>query len=192
MEVTMLFRLTALAIAILALNGCVATALVGGGAAAASVAGDQRPAGEHVDDVDLATRIEARLMAERDMPSRWINVEVIDGVATLTGYLPTQNQIDRAVAICQSFAGVTSVDSQIMIGKPKTSSLFSDSWITAQVKATLIEDPIVSGLSIHVETVDGRVYLQGIVKQSKQRQRAVMLTRAVDGVTDVVNLLRAE
>ncbi|HXH65323.1 MAG TPA: BON domain-containing protein [Mariprofundaceae bacterium] len=188
----MLFRICALALAILTLNGCVATAIVGGGAAAASAAGDERPVGQHIDDVDLATRIEARLIAEKDMPSRWINVEVIDGVATLTGYLPTQNQIDRAVAICRSFAGVTSVDSQIMIGEPKTSSLFSDSWITAQVKAALIEDPIVSGLSIHVETVDGRVYLQGIVQQPKQRQRAVMLTRAIDGVTDVVDLLRSE
>jgi hyperosmotically inducible periplasmic protein len=189
----MLLRLSALMlVVILALNGCVATALVGGGAAAASAAGDERPVGKHLDDVDLATRIEARLIAERDMPSRWINVEVIDGVATLTGYLPTQNQIDRAVAICRSFAGIKSVDSQIMLGEPRTSSLISDSWITAQVKATLIEDPIVSGLSIHVETVDGRVYLQGIIKQPEQRQRAVMLTRAVDGVTDVVDLLRSQ
>ena len=54
-----------------------------------------------------------------------------------------------------------------------------------------MRDPIVTGLSIHVETVDGRVYLMGIIKQSQQRQRAVMLTRSVDGVTDVVDLLRA-
>ena len=186
-----MLRILALTLAILSLNGCVATALVGGGAAAASAAGDERPVGRHLDDVDLSTRIEARLIAERDMPSRWINVEVIDGVVTLTGYLPTQNQIDRAVAICRSFGGVKSVDSQIMLGEPKISNMISDSWITAQVKAKLVRDPIVTGLSIHVETVDGRVYLMGIIKQSNQRQRAVMLTRSVDGVTDVVDLLRA-
>ena len=188
----MLLRLCTLMLVLLAMNGCVATAIIGGGAAAVNVAGDERPVGEHLDDVDLAARIEARLIAEQDMPSRWINVEVIDGVATLTGYLPTQNQIDRAVAICRSFSGITSVDSQIIIGKPKFSDFISDSWITAQVKAALLRDPIVSGLSIHVETVDGKVYLQGIVKQPHQRQRAVMLARAVDGVTDVVNLLRSE
>jgi len=158
-----MLRILALTLAILSLNGCVATALVGGGAAVANAAGDERPVGQHFDDVDLATRIEARLIAEKDMPSRWINVEVIAGEVT-----------------------------QIMLGEPKLSNMISDSWITAQVKAKLVRDPIVTGLSIHVETVDGRVYLMGIIKQNAQRQRAVMLTRSVDGVTDVVDLLRAD
>jgi len=189
----MLLRLCTLMIVILALNGCMTAAIVGGGATAPSSAGDQRPVvSAQPDDDDLAMRIEARLIAERDMPSRWINVEVTDGAATLTGYLPNRNHINRAVAICRGISGIKSVDSQIMIGKPKFSDFISDSWITAQVKAALLRDPVVSGLSIHVETMDGRVYLQGIVRHPGQRRRAVKLTRTVDGVTDVVDRLRSE
>lgn len=186
-----MLRLFTLMIAILVLNGCVATALVGG-AAAVSTVDDERPIGRHLDDDALTARIEARLIAEKDMPSRWVNVDVIGGVVTLTGYLPTQDQIERAIAICQSFSGVKSVDSELLIGSPSVENMFSDSWITANVKARLIQDPIVYGLRISVETVNGTVYLQGIIKQEKQRKRAVMLTRAVDGVNNVVDLMRAE
>lgn len=189
----MLLRLCTLMLVILALNGCVATAIIGGSAPAPASASEQRPVvSAQPDDDALAMRIETRLIAEKGMHARWINVEVSDGAATLTGYLPSQNQIERAVAICRRTGGITSVDSQIIIGRPRFSDFISDSWITAQVRTALLKDPVVSGLGIHVETVDGMVYLQGIIKQPDQRRRAIRLTRTVDGVTGVVDRLRSE
>ena len=43
---------------------------------------------------------------------------------------------------------------------------------------------------MHVETVNGKVYLQGLVQSNAQRHRAAALARGVKGVTSVVNLLR--
>ncbi len=180
-----------LLIAAAAMNsGCLATAIVGGTAATASAIGDHRSVGRHLDDVTLATKIDARLAAEKGLPSRWISVEVIDGEAILTGHLRSRAQIERAIRIARSVRGVRGVRSEIEIGEPSIGHLFSDSWITARVKARLLDDPETNGLSIHVETVDGKVYLQGVVGSRLEQQRAMQLARSVDGVTAVVDLLR--
>lgn len=171
------------------LSGCVATALVGGAAAGTSAAYDERSIGQHLDDDKLASKITVRLAAEKDLPSRWVSVEVIDGKVLLTGYLPHQDQIDRAIWIARHFKGVRSVRSDIKLGEPSASELASDAWITAQLKSKLIDDPVTSGFSIHVETVAGKVYLLGVVKSTEQRYRAASLARSIKGVISVENLL---
>ncbi len=173
-----------------ALTGCLATTIVAGAGAAASVAHDERSLGSRIDDATIAAKIDARLIAEKDLPSRWISAEVIEGNVLLTGFLPRQDQIDRAIQICRDTRGVKSVRSEIRLGAPKAKSLIADTTITANVKRKLFEDKEVSGFTVHVETVDGKVYLQGVVSNALQRQRAATLARSVDGVTSVVNLLR--
>lgn len=185
----MVNRILLLLICVGMLSSCVTTAVVGG-ATAVSMAHDERTVGQHVDDVAIASKIDALLIAEKEMPSRWVSVEVIENVVSLTGYLPSQQHIDRAVYICRSVKGVRDVKSELHIGEPSTGSLFSDSWITTKVKSSLLEDKVVSGFSIHVETVNGKVYLQGVVKTSEQRYRAKDLTRNVSGVTAIVDLLQ--
>lgn len=178
-----------LALALPLFGGCVTTALVGG-TAAGSAAFDERSVGQHLDDVALTARIKTRFIAEKDLPSRWISVEVINGKATLTGFLPKQEQIDRAVYISRQTEGIKSVHSEIKLGKPSLSEAASDTWITTRIKAKLLDDPITSGFSIHVETVRGKVYLQGLVKDEIQRHRAQELALSVSGVSGVDNRLR--
>lgn len=169
-------------------SGCVATAIMGG-ATATTAAFDERSLGDQFDDVSIATKVDARLIAEKDMPSRWVSVEVIEGMVILTGYLPTQQHIDRTLFIVRGVQGVKNIRNELLIGEPSTSSLFSDSWITAQVKRKFLNDKVVSGMSIHVETVNGKVYLQGILASDIQRYQAVSLTKSVQGVTAVVDFL---
>jgi len=173
-----------------ALNTACVSGIILGGAAATTAAFDERPVGQHFDDVSVATEIDARLIAEKDMPSRWVSLEVIEGVVILTGYLPSQSHIDRALFIARSVEGVRDIDNQLHIGEPSLKSLFSDSWITTQIKSKFLNDELVSGMSVHVETVAGKVYLQGIIVSEAQRYRAMELTRSVEGVTAVVDLLR--
>jgi len=181
---------SALFISVCGLSGCFATVLVGGGTATGSAVNDERSLGNRIDDATISSKIDTRLIAEKDMPSRWISAEVIAGDVVLTGYLPSQEQIDRAVYICRHVSGVRSVRTEIKLGEPPTGELFSDTWITTKVKRELFADEEVSGFSVHVETVDGKVYLQGIIGNSLQRQRATTLAKSVKGVTSVVNLLR--
>ena len=171
------------------LSSCVATAIIGGGAAVGSAVNDQRSVGQHFDDVGIASKIDTLLIGEKDMPSRWVSVEVIDGVVTLTGYLPSQNHIDRAMHISRTVKDVRDVKSELHIGSPSTGSLFTDSWITTKIKTAFLEDKIVPGFSIHVETVNGKVYLQGIIESPEQRYRAKDIAHKTDGVTAVIDLL---
>jgi len=193
MEVSVLSRIYLRVLLLLlcaALNTACVSGIILGGAAATTAAFDERPVSQHFDDVSVATEIDARLIAEIDMPSRWISIEVIGGVAILTGYLPSQEHIDRALFIVRSVKGVREINNQLHIGRPTLKSLFSDSWITAQVKSKFLDDELVSGISVHVETVAGRVYLQGVLRSEAQRYRAMELTRSVSGVTAVIDLLR--
>ncbi len=170
------------------LGGC-AGAIIGGAAVGTQAAFDHRPVGRQIDDETIAAKIDARLIAEKDMPSRWVSVEVIDGVVTLTGFLPTPEHIDRAVYICQTTDGVVQVRNELEVGTPSVSSLVTDSWITAQVKARLLADKEVHGSSFHVETVGGRVYLQGVAASEEEVRKAIEITRSVRGVTAVVDMM---
>jgi len=171
------------------LSGCFATALVSGGTATSSAVNDERSLGHRIDDVTISSKIDARLILEKDLPSRWVSAEVIAGRVVLTGYLPRQEQIDRTVYICRHVHGVRSVRSEIKLGSPPARELLSDTWITTNVKRELFNDKEISGFTVHVETVDGKVYLQGIVDNVLQRQRAATVAKSVKGVTSVVNLL---
>jgi len=177
-------------VSIFGLSGCIAATLIGGTTASSDAVHDERSLGSHFDDATISSKIDARLIAEKDFPSRWISAEVIAGNVLLTGYLSRQEQIDRAVYICRHVSNVRSVRSEIRLGEPPVKELLSDTWITTRVKRKLLNDKDVSGFSVHVETVDGKVYLQGIVGSSLQRQRATTLTKSVKGVTSIVNLLR--
>lgn len=173
-------------------SGCFATAIVGGTTAVVSTTQDQRSLGNQLDDATIASKIDVRLIAEKDLPSRWVSVQVIQGRVLLTGYLPKQDQIDRAIYICQHIRGVRSVRSDIRIGKPPTREIVDDSLITINVKRKLFNDKEVSGFTVHVETINGKVYLQGVVANASQRLRAATLAREVKGVTSVVNILHVK
>ncbi len=64
-----------------------------------------------------------------------------------------------------------------------------DAAITASVNAELAKDPDLSALKINVDTVNGRVSLQGAAPDAKARERATRLASAVKGVIKVQNQL---
>ena len=71
--------------------------------------------------------------------------------------------------------------------QPSTGEYIDDTLLTTRVKSVLLNDPDVSGLSVKVESFRGVVQLSGFVKTVKERNRAVQLTRAVQGVRQVRN-----
>ena len=64
-----------------------------------------------------------------------------------------------------------------------------DATITARVNASLAQDPDLSALKINVDTVNGKVTLNGPAPSTVARDRAESLAKAVDGVTAVNNQL---
>ena len=65
----------------------------------------------------------------------------------------------------------------------------SDSQISASVRKKLFDQASVAHAGISVSTVDGVVYLQGLVNTSVERDAAVAAASEVPGVAHVVNSL---
>lgn len=61
----------------------------------------------------------------------------------------------------------------------------TDTWITTKVKSTLLADSDVAGTEINVDTVDGVVTLAGVLTSQAAVERAIELTRGIDGVVAV-------
>jgi len=165
------------------------SAMLGTAVLGSSIA-DERTIGMQIDDIAITSKIMARLTAEKDMPSRWLSVDSIEGKVSLMGHLKNQEQINRAVFIANSFQGVKSVHSEIKIGEPSLKSMMTDSWITTRIKTRLLKHPKTSGVSVHVETIEGRVYLQGMVRNDDQYQQALELASTTPGVNEVVDMLK--
>lgn len=173
----------------LALSGCLAATIVGGTAATAGAIQDERSLGTQLDDNTIASKINVRLIAEEDLPSRWISANVVRGHVLLTGYLPKQEQVNRAIYICRHIKGVKSVQSDIRLASPKTSQLIDDAGLETDIKRKLFNDKEISGFTVHVSAIEGKVYLLGVVANAMQRQRAATLAAEVPGVKRIVNML---
>lgn len=64
-----------------------------------------------------------------------------------------------------------------------------DAWVTARVKAALLQDDSVPALDVKVQTHDGTVQLSGFVKSTQEAARAASIAAHVDGVRKVINSL---
>jgi osmotically-inducible protein OsmY len=71
-----------------------------------------------------------------------------------------------------------------------TGRYVDDQTITAKVKSSLTEDKTSNLTRIGVKTVDGVVYLQGVVDSEQDRATAEDLARRVQNVVSVVNQLQ--
>lgn len=68
-----------------------------------------------------------------------------------------------------------------------TGEYIDDTILTTRVKTALLNDPLVSGLAVNIETYKGTVQLSGFVKSVAERNRAVDLARGVKGIRQVKN-----
>jgi hyperosmotically inducible periplasmic protein len=96
-------------------------------------------------------------------------------------------KVDHAVAAAKSEAG--DVKRAAKDAGATVTSGATDAMITTKVNAALAADGQLKATRIDVDTHDGRVVLTGLAPDANSRERASMLTRAVDGVVDVDNRL---
>jgi hyperosmotically inducible protein len=61
----------------------------------------------------------------------------------------------------------------------------TDTWITTKVKSTLLATDGVAGTDINVSTVDGVVTLAGVLDTQAAVDKAVEVTRGIEGVVSV-------
>jgi hyperosmotically inducible protein len=77
----------------------------------AACAGDatHRSTGQYVDDKTLSARVNAALLADKDVKSSQIGVTTYNGVVQLNGFVESPEQAQRAIVVAQKVDGVKSV-----------------------------------------------------------------------------------
>jgi osmotically-inducible protein OsmY len=90
---------------------------------------------------------------------------------------------DKTRAIAQDAAAAT------RRGAAVAAQAGSDGWITTKVKAKFLDESILKGSDIDVDTTDHVVTLKGTVLSAAGRSRAETIARGTQGVTRVVNQL---
>ena len=114
-----------------------------------------------------------------------VKVEAKDGVVTLTGTVPDENQKTLAEDTVTSLPGVVYVKNQITVERP--SSEHSDDWIAFKIRTALLMKANVSATNTHVDVKDGVVTLTGVADSTAQKELTEAYTKSIDGVKSVQN-----
>lgn len=76
---------------------------------------NQSSAGEYVDDSVITTKVKSLLAGDDFLKSFQISVETFKGVVQLSGFVNTQNAVDKAGQIARSVKGVQSVKNDLIV-----------------------------------------------------------------------------
>lgn len=91
-----------LALTLVSVVGCAATS-------------KQEGTGEYVDDAVITTKVKAAIFNESTLKSAEINVETFKGVVQMSGFVNSQADINKAVALARSVEGVVSVKNDMRL-----------------------------------------------------------------------------
>lgn len=75
----------------------------------------QSGTGEYVDDTVTTTKVKTAIFNEPTLKSAEINVETFKGVVQLSGFVSSQEDINRAVAVASDVDGVVSVEDDMQL-----------------------------------------------------------------------------
>lgn len=185
-----IFALIALGLAAPAIGGCVAAA-VGAVGTAGYVAAQNRAPGQVADDAGIRICINDQLLKRSTTLFSNVSTEVVRGRVLMVGTVAADSDRQEATSLAQTCEGVKSIDNQIQLADDGgVGGYASDSWISTKVKSNLVTDFSLNGFSIGVETVNGIVYLSGVVRSEAQRDKAVEIARSISGVQKVVSAIQ--
>ena len=75
----------------------------------------QESTGEYVDDSVITTKVKALLAEDDFLKSFQISVETYKGTVQLSGFVNSQQAVDKAVEITRSVKGVNSVKNNLIV-----------------------------------------------------------------------------
>jgi osmotically-inducible protein OsmY len=96
------------------INAFLAVLTLAAAAGCASTATHESP-GQYVDDTAITGKVKAAILKEDTLKSAEINVETYKGRVQLSGFVSSQANIDRAVAVANTVGGVTTVKNDMRL-----------------------------------------------------------------------------
>lgn len=146
-------------------------------------------------DPDTSRKVKTALGLSKRLARFDISVNTSDGVATLTGLVPSEDTKSLAGEIARDTAGVQEVKNEIAVdpaAQPSNESVHvEDLEIRVAILEALAHSRELGGKNIDVKVENRSVILSGSVETPTQRNGAEQIARAVDGVAGVTNNLAA-
>ncbi|WP_426151048.1 BON domain-containing protein [Pseudomonas sp. DC3000-4b1] len=150
-----------------------------------------------LDDLTLATTLEARLHWSVDTASSAIHVKVEGSVVTLTGQAATAEAKTWAGSLAEHTTGVIVVNNLVSLRAADTSTTMaekqaavteagiSDAWIGSKLASSYQYERGLDALRIDIKVSEGIVRLSGEVDSQAEEDRAADLARHLRGVRGV-------
>jgi osmotically-inducible protein OsmY len=185
-----LHRFAAVSLSVLALAGTLsacAPLVLGGAAVGTMVAIDRRTSGAQLEDEGIELRAAARLretVGERGH----INVNSYNRQVLLTGEVASEadkQNAEQAVSRVENVKGI--VNDLAVMGNSSLTQRSADTLTTGKVRASLVDDKLLTASAFRVVTERGTTYLMGLVTQ-READRATAIARGVGGVQRVVRV----
>ena len=185
-----LHRLAAVSLTVLALAGTLsacAPLVLGGAAVGTMVAIDRRTSGAQLEDEGIELRAASALrqtVGERGH----INVNSYNRQVLLTGEVASEadkQNAEQAVSRVENVRGV--VNDLAVMGNSSLTQRSADTLTTGKVRASLVDDKLLTASAFRVVTERGTTYLMGLVTQ-READRATAIARGVGGVQRVVRV----
>jgi osmotically-inducible protein OsmY len=138
-----------------------------------------------VADVAIADAVRRELAAEAAVPEHQLGVAVEDGVVSIEGTVPDLLARERALRQAEAVRSVRAVIDRIRV----TPEHRPDELISADVRASLADDPALAELPIEVSVERAQATLHGRVQSHNQRRLAELIASGVVGLRGVRNEL---
>ena len=185
-----LHRFAALSLSVLALAGTLsacAPLVLGGAAVGTMVAIDRRTSGAQLEDEGIELRAASRLreaIGERGH----INVNSYNRQVLLTGEVASEADKQNAEQVVSRVENVKGIVNDLAVmGNSSLTQRSADTLTTGKVRASLVDDKLLSAGAFRVVTERGTTYLMGLVTQ-READRATAIARGVGGVQRVVRV----
>jgi osmotically-inducible protein OsmY len=166
---------------------------------------------KRVDDALLTARVKTQMTAEGQVSPSRVNVDTLNGVVTLKGEVPTQQEKEAAASAARKVDGVKRIDNQIIVnpatagtGVPSGTEVkeatkeavgnvaqevakeTGEALLISKIKARLLA----AGYGkVAVDINQGEATLKGEVATDKDRTAVEAIVQKVEGVTRINNQL---
>jgi osmotically-inducible protein OsmY len=141
-----------------------------------------------VDDLNIKTEFNARLIGESGALFANVNSTVIEGRLHITGTVPAQADRQKVTRIAWSIPAVKEVVNDIEVTtETGLVEAARDRWITARLRALMIGDTAIRDSNYAIDTENGIIYLNGIAQNREELERVMVYAKSVSEARQVVS-----
>ncbi|MBL4741181.1 MAG: BON domain-containing protein [Sneathiella sp.] len=181
--------LVTLVLGLALLTSCTPAGLIIGGIATAGVTiAEERSLEDTVNDASIKLKILTALLDSNDELFADVSTIVIEGRVLVTGEVPNDEDRSSATSIIWSIDGVKAVLNELQVSDKETlTSSSGDSWISAKLRARLVQDLDVKHVNYTIDTVNKIVYVMGIAQDQAELNRVKLHARDISGVRKIIS-----